>query len=136
MAWAADTFGVCEAAVLQGWPSSSDESEEEEEEATFFFLFLGPVFFLSQEPAVLAAGSGAALVEGLAVGALPGGARETGALAAFAEDRGRLSSSSDSSEEEEEEEGGSATRCFSLDSLAGVEVSGPHAGLLPRLEGG
>ena len=68
----------------------------------------------------------------------PGRARETEALAALAEDRQRPSSSSDSSEEEEkeDEEGGAATRLFLVDVFTGMEISGPHAGLLPCLEGG
>ena len=107
-------------------PSWSDESEdddeqEDEEETAFFFVFLE-----------------LALVPDSAVRDWPGWARETEALAALAEDRGRPSSSSDSlkEEEEEDEEGGAATRLFLVDVFTGVEVSGPRAGLLPRLEGG
>ena len=87
MPWPAVSFCVFEAAVLHCLPSSSDESEDEEEdeeETAFLFVFLE-----------------LALVPDSAVGDLPGGARETEALA---EDRGRPSSSSDSSEQEEEEE--------------------------------
>ena len=118
--WPAVSFCVFEAAVLHCLPSSSDESEDEEETA-FLFVFLELVF-----------------VPDSAVGDLPGRARETEALAALAEDRGRPSSSSDSSEQEEEEDedGGAATRRFLVDVFTGVEVSGPRAGLLPRLEGG
>lgn len=123
LAWPADTFWVSKAAFLQGSPSSPDDSEDEEEpedeeEAWFFFLFLGPDFFLSEQPALLAPGSGGALAEGLALGALPAGARETEALAAFAEAKGRLSFLSDPSEEEE---GGAATRCFFLETVTLLE---------------
>lgn len=96
-------------------------------------VFLGPDFFFSEQPTMLAPGSAQALVEALAVGALLARALEAEALAAFAEAKGRLCSSSNPSEEEE---GGAATHCFFLESFTGVEVSGLGASLLPRVEGG
>lgn len=119
MPWPADSFCVFEAFALHCLPSSSDESEDEEEEEETAFLFV----FLEL-----------ALVPDSAAGVLPGAARETEALPALAEDRGLRSSSLE--EEEEDGEGGAATLRFLVDVLTGVEVSGPHAGLLPFLEGG
>ena len=108
--WAADSFTLLEALALERLPSSSDDSEEDEEEedeeeTAFFFVFFELPLLPDSVP-----------------GDLPGGALGTEALAglaAFAEERGRLSSSPESSEEDEEdnEDGGAATLRFLLACL-------------------